>query len=326
MWRTTFFQMEDAGQDPEDRIDAGGSNEELLMASVMNRSSFRKWPLTSQPMKCLHTWPSERKRNSSRWRPCVRLPSWGLGGGSGLSRLDTSVIFEALSTGCVSTTAYISIHNMCNWMIDTFGNTEQREKYCKAGAYKLTWSVGWNSQPTRAVILEACHVPVTSQLGQSFNIAIRGLNGGRINIASCSLGAAYACVQLARDHLLVRKQFGETFSNNQFLQFEMATKLVALRLLVLQEGRSDAVSLCSMANSLSLTSASNRSVTMVDTVQQFVRDIRVHQILEGTNEVMRMIIARSLLSVWINVMPWAVQKFTFSCLKGMVWWQPSCGV
>ncbi|CAB1349022.1 unnamed protein product [Coregonus sp. 'balchen'] len=195
-------------------------------------------------------------KNSSRWRPCVRLPSWGLGGGSGLSRLDTSVIFEALSTGCVSTTAYISIHNMCNWMIDTFGNTEQREKYCKAGAYKLTWSVGWNSQPTRAVILEACHVPVTSQLGQSFNIAIRGLNGGRINIASCSLGAAYACVQLARDHLLVRKQFGETFSNNQFLQFEMATKLVALRLLVLQEGRSDAVSLCSMANSLSLTSAS----------------------------------------------------------------------
>uniref|UniRef100_A0A674BCJ3 Isobutyryl-CoA dehydrogenase, mitochondrial n=1 Tax=Salmo trutta TaxID=8032 RepID=A0A674BCJ3_SALTR len=319
-------------------------------------------------------------------------------GGSGLSRLDTSVIFEALSTGCVSTTAYISIHNMCNWMIDTFGNTEQREKFCpelctmdKFASYCLTEpgsgsdaasllttaklegdhyilngskafisgggdtdvyivmcrtggkgpkgiscvvvekdtpglsfgkkekKVGWNSQPTRAVILEDCHVPVTNRLGQEgqgFNIAMRGLNGGRINIASCSLGAAHACVQLARDHLLVRKQFGETLSNNQFLQFklaEMATKLVASRLLLreaalaLQESRSDAVSLCSMAK-LFVTdecfNICNQALQMHGgygylkdyAVQQFVRDIRVHQILEGTNEVMRMIIARSLLS------------------------------
>ncbi|CAB1347976.1 unnamed protein product [Coregonus sp. 'balchen'] len=319
-------------------------------------------------------------------------------GGSGLSRLDTSVIFEALSTGCVSTTAYISIHNMCNWMIDTFGNTEQREKYCpelctmdKFASYCLTEpgsgsdaasllttaklegdhyilngskafisgggdtdvyivmcrtggkgpkgiscvvvekdtlglsfgkkekKVGWNSQPTRAVILEDCHVPVTNRLGhegEGFNIAMRGLNGGRINIASCSLGAAHACVQLTRNHLLVRKQFGETLSNNQFLQFklaEMATKLVASRLLVreaalaLQEGRSDAVSLCSMAK-LFVTdecfNICNQALQMHGgygylkdyAVQQFVRDIRVHQILEGTNEVMRMIIARSLLS------------------------------
>uniref|UniRef100_A0A4W5QRQ5 Isobutyryl-CoA dehydrogenase, mitochondrial n=1 Tax=Hucho hucho TaxID=62062 RepID=A0A4W5QRQ5_9TELE len=304
-------------------------------------------------------------------------------GGSGLSRLDTSVIFEALSTGCVSTTAYLSIHNMCNWMIDTFGNTEQREKYCpelcmmdKFASYCLTEpgsgsdaasllttaklegdhyvlngskafisgggdtdvyivmcrtggkgpkgiscvvvekdtpglsfgkkekKMGWNSQPTRAVILEDCRVPVTSRLGQEgqgFNIAMRGLNGGRINIASCSLGAAHACVQLARDHLLVRKQFGETLSSNQFLQFklaEMATKLVASRLLVreaalaLQEGRSDAVSLCSMAK-LFVTdecfNICNQALQMHGgygylkdyAVQQFVRDIRVHQILEG---------------------------------------------
>uniref|UniRef100_A0A8C7MI97 Isobutyryl-CoA dehydrogenase, mitochondrial n=1 Tax=Oncorhynchus kisutch TaxID=8019 RepID=A0A8C7MI97_ONCKI len=304
-------------------------------------------------------------------------------GGSGLSRLDTSVIFEALSTGCVSTTAYISIHNMCNWMIDTFGNTEQREKFCpelctmdKFASYCLTEpgsgsdaasllttaklegdhyilngskafisgggdtdvyivmcrtggkgpkgiscvvvekdtpglsfgkkekKVGWNSQPTRAVILEDCHVPVTNRLGQEgqgFNIAMRGLNGGRINIASCSLGAAHACVQLARDHLLVRKQFGEALSNNQFLQFklaEMATKLVASRLLLreaavaLQESRSDAVSLCSMAK-LFVTdecfNICNQALQMHGgygylkdyAVQQFVRDIRVHQILEG---------------------------------------------
>ncbi|CAF89386.1 unnamed protein product, partial [Tetraodon nigroviridis] len=116
--------------------------------------------------------------------------------------------------------------------------------------------VGWNSQPTRAVIFEDCAVPVSHRLGeegQGFSIAMKGLNGGRINIASCSLGAAHACVQLAKEHLLVRKQFGETLSNNQAGQTEMATKLVASRLLVreaakaLQEERPDAVSLCSMA-------------------------------------------------------------------------------
>lgn len=319
-------------------------------------------------------------------------------GGSGLSRLDTSIIFEALSTGCVSTTAYISIHNMCAWMIDTFGNNEQRENFCpdlcsmeKFASYCLTEpgsgsdaaslltsaqrqgdhyilngskafisgggdtdvyivmcrtggkgpkgisclvvekgtpglnfgkkekKVGWNSQPTRAVIFEDCAVPVGNRLGeegQGFSIAMRGLNGGRINIASCSLGAAHASLQLARDHLLVRKQFGETLSNNQFLQFklaEMATKLVASRLLVreaataLQENRPDAVSLCSMAK-LFVTdecfNICNQALQMHGgygylkdyAVQQFVRDIRVHQILEGTNEVMRMIISRNLLT------------------------------
>ncbi|XP_053729151.1 isobutyryl-CoA dehydrogenase, mitochondrial [Synchiropus splendidus] len=319
-------------------------------------------------------------------------------GGSGLSRLDTTLIFEALSTGCVSTTAYISIHNMCAWMIDTFGNTEQRERFCpdlcsmeKFASYCLTEpgsgsdaasllttaqrkgdhyvlngskafisgggdtdvyvvmcrtggkgakgisclvvekdtpglsfgkkekKVGWNSQPTRAVIFEDCAIPVTNRLGeegQGFNIAMKGLNGGRINIASCSLGAAHASVQLARDHLLVRKQFGETLSNNQFLQFklaEMATKLVASRLLVreaataLQENRPDAVALCSMAKLFATDECfniCNQALQMHGgygylkdyAVQQFVRDIRVHQILEGTNEVMRMIVSRSLLT------------------------------
>lgn len=319
-------------------------------------------------------------------------------GGSGLSRLDTSIIFEALSTGCVSTTAYISIHNMCAWMIDTFGNDEQRETFCpdlcsmeKFASYCLTEpgsgsdaasllttahkkgdhyilngskafisgggdtdiyvvmcrtggkgpkgisclvveqgssglsfgkkekKVGWNSQPTRAVIFEDCAVPVSNRLGeegQGFNIAMKGLNGGRINIASCSLGAAHASLLLARDHLLVRKQFGETLSNNQFLQFrlaEMATKLVASRLMVreaakaLQEGRSDAVSLCSMAKLFATDECfyiCNQALQMHGgygylkdyAVQQFVRDIRVHQILEGTNEVMRMIISRNLLT------------------------------
>ncbi|XP_072548275.1 isobutyryl-CoA dehydrogenase, mitochondrial-like isoform X2 [Salminus brasiliensis] len=319
-------------------------------------------------------------------------------GGSGLSRLDTSIIFEALSTGCVSTTAYMCIHNTCAWMIDVFGSNEQREKFCpelcsmeKFASYCLTEpgsgsdaaslltsaklkgdhyilngskafvsgggdtdvyvvmcrtggkgskgiscvvvekgtpglrfgkkekKVGWNSQPTRAVIFEDCAVPVTNRLGeegQGFNFAMKALNGGRINITSCSLGAAHASVQLARDHLCVRKQFGETLSNSQFLQFklaEMATRLVASRLLVrqaavaLQEDRPDAISLCSMAKLFATDECftiCNQALQMHGgygylkdyAVQQFVRDIRVHQILEGTNEVMRMIISRNLLT------------------------------
>ncbi|XP_070808410.1 isobutyryl-CoA dehydrogenase, mitochondrial [Pituophis catenifer annectens] len=318
-------------------------------------------------------------------------------GGSGLSRLDTSVIFEALSTGCVSTTAYISIHNMCAWMIDTFGNEEQRLKFCpslcsmeKFASYCLTEpgsgsdaaslltsakkrgdvyilngskafisgggaadlyvvmcrtggagpkgisclvlekgtpglsfgkkekKVGWNSQPTRAVIFEDCTVPVANRLGEEghgFNIAMQGLNGGRINIASCSLGAAHASVLLAREHLNVRRQFGEVLATNQYLQFQlaqMATRLVAARLMVrnaaraLQEQRNDAVALCSMAKLFATDECfdiCNQALQMHGgygylkdyAVQQFVRDIRVHQILEGTNEIMKMIIARSLL-------------------------------
>ncbi|XP_030078271.1 isobutyryl-CoA dehydrogenase, mitochondrial isoform X2 [Microcaecilia unicolor] len=318
-------------------------------------------------------------------------------GGSGLSRLDTSIIFEALSTGCASTTAYMSIHNMCAWMVDTFGNEEQRHQFCpslcsmeKFASYCLTEpgsgsdaaslltsakksgdcyilngskafisgggdtdiyvvmcrtggsgpkgiscivvekgtpglsfgkkerKVGWNSQPTRAVIFEDCMVPVTNRLGaegQGFNIAMSGLNGGRINIASCSLGAAHAAVLLTMDHISVRKQFGEPLAKNQYLQFklaEMATRLVAARLMVrkaacsLQEGQSDAVALCSMAKLFATDECfaiCNQAIQMHGgygylkdyAVQQFMRDIRVHQILEGTNEVMRMIVARSLL-------------------------------
>nr|KAF6281962.1 acyl-CoA dehydrogenase family member 8 [Myotis myotis] len=341
-------------------------------------------------------------------------------GGSGLSRLDASVIFEALATGCTSTTAYISIHNMCVWMIDTFGSEEQRHRFCpplctmeKFASYCLTEpgsgsdaaslltsakrqgdhyvlngskafisgggesdiyvvmcrtggpgpkgiscivvekgtpglsfgkkekKVGWNSQPTRAVIFEDCAVPVANRIGnegQGFLIAMKGLNGGRINVASCSVGAAHASVVLTRDHLNVRKQFGALLASNQYLQFklaDMATRLVASRLMVrsaavaLQEEREDAVALCAMAK-LFATDECFAAATQVTrslpfgcvldetclrkkicnqalqmhggygylkdyAVQQYMRDCRVHQILEGSNEVMRMLISRSLL-------------------------------
>ncbi|XP_064424703.1 isobutyryl-CoA dehydrogenase, mitochondrial [Latimeria chalumnae] len=178
--------------------------------------------------------------------------------------------------------------------------------------------VGWNSQPTRAVIFEDSTVPVANRIGeegQGFSIAMKGLNGGRINIASCSLGAAHASVVLTRDYLKVCKQFGEPLANSQYLQFklaEMGTKLTAARLMVqnaavaLQEGREDAVALCAMAKLFATDECfaiCNQALQMHGgygylkdyAVQQFVRDIRVHQILEGTNEVMRVIISRTLL-------------------------------
>uniref|UniRef100_A0A667I798 Isobutyryl-CoA dehydrogenase, mitochondrial n=1 Tax=Lynx canadensis TaxID=61383 RepID=A0A667I798_LYNCA len=178
--------------------------------------------------------------------------------------------------------------------------------------------VGWNSQPTRAVIFEDCVVPMANRIGdegQGFIIAMKGLNGGRINVASCSLGAAHASVILTRDYLNVRKQFGEPLASNQYLQFklaDMATRLVASRLIIrsaavaLQEEREDAVALCSMAKLFATDECfaiCNQALQMHGgygylkdyAVQQYVRDSRVHQILEGSNEVMRMLISRSLL-------------------------------
>lgn len=319
-------------------------------------------------------------------------------GGTGLSRLDAVIVFEALSQGCVTTTAYISIHNMCAWMIDEFACDELRAawlprlatmerlaSYCltepgagsdaaslstsarrdgdhyvlngskafisgggetdvyvvmcrtgqpgprgiscllvEKGAPGLSFGkkekkMGWNAQPTRAVIFEDCRVPVTNLVGtegQGFNIAMKGLNGGRINIASCSLGAAQASLSLARDHVLVRKQFGQRLADMQHTQFVLAraaTDLVASRLMVrnaavaLQTDHPDTVPLCSMAKLF----ATERCFEVVNSalqlfggygylkdygVEQYLRDIRVHQILEGTNEVMQLLVARRVLS------------------------------
>ena len=238
-------------------------------------------------------------------------------GGSGLGRMDAAIIFEAMATSCVSTTAYLTIHNMCAWMIDTFGNDEQRMKflpdlvqmntfasYCltepgsgsdaaslstkavKVGEeYILNGSkafisgggssdvylvmartgaegprgiscfivpkdapglsfgkqerkLGWNSQPTCAVIMEDCRIPAANLLGmegQGFTIAMKGLDGGRINIGTTALGGAQACLNAAIDHSKVRKQFGHSlasFQNTQFQLADMATELQAARLMV----------------------------------------------------------------------------------------------
>ncbi len=318
-------------------------------------------------------------------------------GGSNLGRVDAAVIFEELSAGCTSTAAFLSIHNMASWMIDTFGNDAQREKwlprlatmeliasYCLtepgagsdaaglrtkadqdgdhyvlnggkafisgAGASdiyvcmvrtggegpkgisclvvekdtpglsfgKQEKKLGWHSQPTAQVIFEDCRVPVANRIGEEgegFKIAMKGLDGGRINIGACSVGAARAALNEATEHMKVRKQFGRALTEFQALQFkvaDMATELDAARLMILRAANSldkkdpDATRHCAMAKRFATDAGFNVINEALQIhggygyiqeypVERHLRDARVHQILEGTNEIMRVIIARDLL-------------------------------
>ncbi|MBM3541033.1 MAG: acyl-CoA dehydrogenase [Alphaproteobacteria bacterium] len=183
---------------------------------------------------------------------------------------------------------------------------------------KRETKLGWNSQPTAAVIFEGCRVPAQNRIGeegQGFRIAMAGLDGGRVNIAACSLGGARACLDLAREHLKTRKQFGKALAEFQALQFrlaDMATELEAARLMVWRAAASldaktaDATLHAAMAKRF----ATDAGFRIVDQalqlhggygylrdfpVERYLRDLRVHQILEGTNEIMRVIVARRLL-------------------------------
>eukprot|EP01118_Nematostelium_gracile_P016618 TRINITY_DN6927_c0_g1_i1.p1 TRINITY_DN6927_c0_g1~~TRINITY_DN6927_c0_g1_i1.p1 ORF type:complete len:424 (+),score=106.29 TRINITY_DN6927_c0_g1_i1:163-1272(+) len=318
-------------------------------------------------------------------------------GGSGLKRIDAAIIFEALSTACVSTTAYISIHNMCCGLIDSFGSDTMRQKflpqltsmksfasYCLTepgsgsdSASLLTKAVkngdhyvlngskafisgggssdvymvmvrtgeagpkgisclliekgtpglsfgkkedklGWNSQPTRAVIMEDCKVPVKNLMGaegEGFKIAMKALDGGRVNIAACSLGAAQKCTDIAKEYILGRKQFGKKLADFQSLQFklaDMATKIYASRLMVrdaanlLDQQDERATAACAMAKLYTCDSAFQVCDDALQMhggygylkdypVERYLRDVRVHRILEGSDAVMRMIISRNVL-------------------------------
>ncbi|XP_063167349.1 isobutyryl-CoA dehydrogenase, mitochondrial isoform X2 [Candoia aspera] len=240
-------------------------------------------------------------------------------GGSGLSRLDTSIIFEALSTGCVSTTAYLSIHNMCAWMIDTFGNEEQRRRFCpslcsmeKFASYCLT-EPGSGSDAASLLTSAKKHGNVYVLNGSKAFIS--GGGDTDLYVVMCRTSGpgpkGISCLVLEKG--TPGLSFGK--KEKKYLQFQlaqMATRLVAARLMVrnaaraLQEQRNDAVALCSMAKLFATDECfaiCNQALQMHGgygylkdyAVQQFVRDIRVHQILEGTNEIMKMIIARSLL-------------------------------
>jgi len=178
--------------------------------------------------------------------------------------------------------------------------------------------LGWNSQPTAAVVFQGCRVPVANRLGaegDGFRFAMMGLDGGRINIAACSLGGARACLQAALSHVQERQQFGRKLADFQALQFrlaDMATSLESARLMVhraasaLDAHEADATMRCAMAKRY----ATDACFQICDEalqlhggygyirdypIERYLRDLRVHRILEGTNEIMRVIIARKLL-------------------------------
>ena len=318
-------------------------------------------------------------------------------GGLGLSRLDAAIIFEELSAGCTSTSAFISIHNMATWMIGTFGNEETRTQWCpsltageKLASYCLTEAnagsdgasvrttadkqgdsyivngskafisgagdtdvlvvmlrtgeagakgmsamaiaanlpgisygrkeekMGWNCQPTRTITFDDVKVPATALLGkegEGFKIAMKGIDGGRINIATCSVGTAQAALTAAQQYMNQRKQFGKNLAEFQALQFKLAdmvTELVASRQMVrlaaskVDADHSDKTVYCAMAKRLATDLCSricNEALQIHGgngyikeyPLERHVRDLRVHQILEGTNEIMRVIIARRIL-------------------------------
>ncbi|TDJ47050.1 MAG: acyl-CoA dehydrogenase [Gammaproteobacteria bacterium] len=318
-------------------------------------------------------------------------------GGLGLSRLDAVIILEELASGCTSTAAFISIHNMVAWMVCTWGGPEltaewvpplvsgqKLASYCltepnagsdagslqttarRAGAnYVLNGSkmfisgagmtellivmartggegprgisafavpadsaginygkneakMGWNSQPTCAVSFDNVAVPVCNRLGEEgegFKIAMQGLDGGRINIATCSVGAAQATLDHTQRYLLERKQFGQPLAKFQALQFQladMATELVAARQMVrmaasyMDSNHPEKTVYCAMAKRFATDvgfEVCNRALQLHGgygylrefPIERFFRDTRVHQILEGTNEIMRVIISRRLL-------------------------------
>ena len=184
---------------------------------------------------------------------------------------------------------------------------------------KLEDKMGWNSQPTAQVIFENCKVPIKNLIGkegEGFKIAMQGLDGGRINIASCSLGAARICLEKSLDYVNDRTQFGKKIADFQATQFklaDMATQLEAARLMVLKAASEidnlgqDATKLSAMAKRFATDigfSICNEALQLHGgygylaeyEIERFVRDVRVHQILEGTNEVMRVVISRSLLA------------------------------
>jgi alkylation response protein AidB-like acyl-CoA dehydrogenase len=318
-------------------------------------------------------------------------------GGSGMSRLDAALIFEALGTGCPTIAAYTSIHNMATWMVDTFGDDAQRERWVPGlasmetlGAYCLTEAgagsdaaalgttavrdgddyvlngakqfisgagtaglyvvmartggpgpkgitafvvedgtpglsfgkqehkMGWRAQPTASVNLDDCRIPAANRLGDEgtgFRIAMAGLDGGRLNIAACSIGGAQSALEKTVRYVGEREQFGGPIGGFQSVQFtvaDMATELEMARTFLwraaaaLDAGDADKTRLCAMAK----RTVTDITIKVADQglqlhggygylseygLEKLVRDLRAHQIIEGTNEVMRVIVSRDVL-------------------------------
>ncbi|WP_170412840.1 acyl-CoA dehydrogenase family protein [Ruegeria atlantica] len=348
-------------------------------------------------------WEAEGTIPKDLWPRIGELGFGGLyvsedSGGSGLTRLDATLVFEALSMACPSVAAFLSIHNMCAKMLDNFANDELKSRimpdvlslntvlsYCltepgsgsdaaalktraertnegytlngtkafiSGGGYSdayvcmvrtgqdgpkgistvyvedgtsglsfgaLEQKMGWKSQPTAQVQFDDCKIPSDNLVGvegDGFKYAMMGLDGGRLNIASCSLGAAQTGLNMTLQYMSERKAFGQSIDQFQALQFRLADmeiELQAARTFLrqaawkLDQGAPDATKFCAMAKKF-VTETGSKVVDqclqlhggygyLADYgIEKLVRDLRVHQILEGTNEIMRVIVARQMLS------------------------------
>ena len=319
-------------------------------------------------------------------------------GGSGLRRLDAVRIFEELAAADPTIASFISIHNMCAWMIDSYGTPEQRKtwvpklatmeaiaSYCltepgagsdasalrtravrdgsdwvldgvkqfisgagvsdvyvvmartgaegprgisafvvEKGTPGLSFGVneakmGWSAQPTAQVVFDKVRVPADALLGgpegegTGFAVAMNGLNGGRINIAACSLGGARTAYEKAAGYVRDREAFGGSLLDEPTIRFtlaDMATSLETSRILLwraasaLDAGDPDKVELCAMAKRYVTDACYEVADQALQLhggygylkeygLEKIVRDLRVHRILEGTNEIMRVVIGRA---------------------------------
>lgn len=348
-------------------------------------------------------WETDGTIPKSLWPQIGELGFGGLyvsetSGGAGLSRLDAVMVFEALSMACPSVAAFLSIHNMCAKMIDSFGDDDVKSRYLpgvismdtvlsycltepgagsdaaalktraaktndgyvlngtkafiSGGGYSdayvvmvrtgddgpkgistvivddgtaglsfggLEQKMGWQSQPTRQVQFDDCKVALANLVGEEgkgFKYAMAGLDGGRLNISACSLGAAQQALNLTLQYMSERRAFGQSIDQFQALQFRLADmeiELQAARTFLrqaawkLDTGAPDATKFCAMAKKF-VTEAGSKITNqclqlhggygyLADYgIEKLVRDLRVHEILEGTNEIMRMITARALLA------------------------------
>jgi alkylation response protein AidB-like acyl-CoA dehydrogenase len=183
----------------------------------------------------------------------------------------------------------------------------------------LEKKMGWNAQPTRQVIMDRCRVPAANLIGgvegQGFKFAMSGLDGGRVNIGACSLGAAWSALDKARAYMFERKAFGQNLADFQALQFkiaDMATDLDAARLMIYRaaDALDRADPHASMYSAMGKRYATDLGFEVCNQalqlhggygylkdygLEKLVRDLRVHQILEGTNEIMRLVISRKVL-------------------------------
>ena len=347
-------------------------------------------------------WETDGTIPKPLWIEIAELGFGGLyvseaSGGAGLTRLDSTLVFEALSRSCASVASFLSIHNMVAWLIDAYGSDELKSRilpgalsmetllsYCltepdsgsdaaalktraektnegwclngtkafisgggysdaylvmarsgddtpagisaylvESGADGLSFGgledkMGWRSQPTRQVQLDNCNIPYTNLLGnegEGFKYAMSGLDGGRLNISACSLGAAQAVLDQTIAYMGERKAFGKTLDQFQALQFKLAETEIEM-----QAARSflhhaawaydtnapDATKRCAMAKAFVTEAAGRAADTCLQLhggygylsdygIEKVVRDLRVHRILEGSNEIMRLIVARDLL-------------------------------